>query len=376
MGARILQGCPKCHKPQSMKNTACRYCGKELRRLKKRTYYVDYVDPRGIQKREKIGSSLADAETRAAGYQTDIDRGEYHRNDITFKNLSEEYMNSEKTKALKSYNRIQKAMKHLIPVFGHLPISRITPDAINAYLQRRIGDTSNRKIKTSVCTANREVSYMRAVYNFGIANDLISKYPFGRGRVQFFNEKTKSRNRYISTEEYNSLMSESPKYFQNILKTAYLTAMRFSEILNLTWDRVDLETGFIRLRPEDTKTKSSRDVPIDPELMEMLQELQKVRHISGKVFLRDGQIIKDLRTVFENVRKRAGLEEIWFHDLRGTASTNMLDATGDAKTTMEITGHKTDSVFRSYVKTTEERLRAHIEKVASARKNGNELEIS
>jgi len=186
--------------------------------------------------------------------------------------------------------------------------------------------------------------------------------------VQFFDERTKARTRYISEEEFDSLMAHSPLYLQNILRVAYLTAMRFGEILNLTWDRVDFDTGFIRLRPEDTKTKHGRNVPIDPELMEMFKELQKVRHISGKVFLRDGQVIKDLRTVYEIVRKRAGLQDMWFHDLRGTATTNMLDATGDQRTTMEITGHKTDSVFRSYVKPTEDRLRAHIEKVAAQRK--------
>ena len=37
--------------------------------------------------------------------------------------------------------------------------------------------------------------------------------------------------------------------------------MRKSEILNLTWDRVDLKTGVIRLRPEDTKKQEGRPSP-------------------------------------------------------------------------------------------------------------------
>jgi len=201
MSARIMLECPACRRVQALKNQKCVKCGKGLRRLRNKEYWVDFHDQHGKQRREKVGQSLQGAEDKAAEYQTDVKRGVYYRNDITFGELADLYMESPKTKALKSYNRIEKALKHLRADFGDLPISRITPDAINGYLQKRVGETSNRKVQTSICTANREVSYMRAIFNFGIANDLINRYPFGRGRVQFFDERTKARTRYISEEE-------------------------------------------------------------------------------------------------------------------------------------------------------------------------------
>jgi integrase len=47
--------------------------------------------------------------------------------------------------------------------------------------------------------------------------------------------------------------------------------MRKGEILNLTWDRIDLQAGLLRLRPQDTKTREGRPIPLTKELSEMLR---------------------------------------------------------------------------------------------------------
>ena len=46
-----------------------------------------------------------------------------------------------------------------------------------------------------------------------------------------------------------------PILFATINYVAYLTGMRGGEILKLTWEKVDLKSGFIRLKAEDTKTR-------------------------------------------------------------------------------------------------------------------------
>jgi integrase len=50
-----------------------------------------------------------------------------------------------------------------------------------------------------------------------------------------------------------------------ILKTTYQTAMRRGEILSLTWGQLGLKEGFIKLRPEDTKTNEGRLAPLGRE---------------------------------------------------------------------------------------------------------------
>jgi integrase len=67
--------------------------------------------------------------------------------------------------------------------------------------------------------------------------------------------------------------------------------MRQGEILNLTWARLDLKEGFIKLDPENTKTNEGRLVPLNEELIEMFKGMP--RGLPGvKVFTFQGKLLK------------------------------------------------------------------------------------
>ncbi len=128
--------------------------------------------------------------------------------------------------------------------------------------------------------------------------------------------------------------------------------MRRGEILKLTWDRVDLKAGLIRLKEADTKTGEPRSIPIGQELSEVLRRLPIALDPQGQrvpyVFTRNGQPMKSIREVFAPVCRDASIAQFVFHDLRHTAVTNMRRAGVDALTAMKITGHKTMAVFKRY----------------------------
>lgn len=67
--------------------------------------------------------------------------------------------------------------------------------------------------------------------------------------------------------------------------------MRSGELLGLTWDRVDMKAGLIRLRLEDTKTEDARLVPLTAKLTHLLRDLYKLRYLLNEdhVFLLKGQ---------------------------------------------------------------------------------------
>ena len=377
--ASILVQCPRCGRIQSVKNKWCgnkrwrpkrggdpRPCALDLRRVKKKNYWIDFTaeEPGGRKRhRELVGPSYTEAEEKLHRRQADISRGEYCRNDVLFKRLAGFYTDSDATRALDGYPRIKSALDlHILPHFGDRFVWQITPDALNSYAQQRLKEKSYRGRLTSICTINRELAFIRQIFNFGIAERMINVYPFGKKRVKFFDERSRERSRYVSYEEYRLLYKHSPEYFKPVIETAYHTGMRTGEILNLQWDRVDLVNGFIKLRPEDTKTDTGRKVPLNADLAQTFKDLGRVRSLNHNyVFTSNGQPIKDVRQVFDGVKKDCGVQDLWFHDLRGTAATNMLDATGDQKTVMAITGHKTPSVFRRYIKVTDQRLKAAAE---------------
>jgi integrase len=130
---------------------------------------------------------------------------------------------------------------------------------------------------------------------------------------------------------------------------AYHLGLRYGEIVNLTWDRVDLKGGFITLRAQDTKNKTARKVPLTPELTALFRDLYKVRYLGqDRVFLRNGESIHSIRTAFDKAKGRAGIVNFRFHDTRHCAATNMRRAGVDVTTAMEIVGHKSVQMFRRY----------------------------
>lgn len=135
----------------------------------------------------------------------------------------------------------------------------------------------------------------------------------------------------------------------------YWTGMRKGEILNLTWEKVDMKAGLIRLEASDTKESAAKIVPIGPELRGVLQGLP--RGIHGKtVFLKKGKPIRNgfekmMKTACEKAGIKWGREEkdgFIFHDLRHTFITEMRRAGVDRTVTMAITGHAIQDMNQRY----------------------------
>jgi integrase len=171
------------------------------------------------------------------------------------------------------------------------------------------------------------------------------------GRVRFFDEHN-IRDRILTAEEFHRMLNASPDYRRPILQCAYYTGMRRGEILGLTWDRVDLKAGFIRLKDTDPKTDDARNIPIGRELRDMLGPLPVALDTQGKrlpyVFTHKGRPVKSIKWVFARVRQQTGITNTVFHDYGHTATTNLRRAGVDALMAMKITGHKTMAVFKRY----------------------------
>ncbi len=149
----------------------------------------------------------------------------------------------------------------------------------------------------------------------------------------------------------------------NVFTIASWTGWRRNEILELTWDRVDLDGGIVRLDPNTTKSDEGREIPYDviPELVAAFREQREytsqIERATGRiiphVFHRCGKPIKRMDVARQRACERAGVigpdgRPKVLHDLRRTAARRLTRAGVPHHIAMRILGLKTPAIFRRY----------------------------
>jgi integrase len=165
------------------------------------------------------------------------------------------------------------------------------------------------------------------------------------------------RTGFFDRESFDALRRHLPEAVQPVVTFAYVTGWRIkSEILPLQWRQVDLDAGTVRLDPGTTKNGEGRVIHLTTELRTVLEaqwaitdEYQrKHEKICAWVFHRNGKQILTIRRCWDTAAKAAGCPGRIPHDLRRTAVRNLVRAGVPERVSMQLTGHKTRSVFERY----------------------------
>ncbi|HLG18380.1 MAG TPA: site-specific integrase [Bdellovibrionota bacterium] len=308
-------------------------------------YYVNHK-----RYRESVGpGTKRDAEKALAKRKVQIKENRIFDKklhcDLTFEEMAKGFIDSSKGRP-GTRARNETSCKHLVAYFKARKIRDIQPSDVEAYKESRSQDTKRNGKPIMVSTVNRELACMKAMFNHFIRDRKIDFNPVRD--VSFFNEEHLQRDRVLTPEEFDTLLDAASPDLRPILELAYYTAMRKGEILNLTWDKVDVRKGFIHLTPEDTKTSRKRDIPLNAHLVDLLTH--KVRRLHcDYVFDFRGKRLGNFKTAFKNACRRAGIENFHFHDLRHTAITRWVKAGIPESAVMMVSGHRTRSVFDRYV---------------------------
>jgi integrase len=263
---------------------------------------------------------------------------------LIFKEWALRYLELEEVKRLKSYRDRKRIVTHqLIPFFGSTLLQEIRPEQVEAYRAQRCKVDCS---AISLQTINNDHIVLKHCLNVAIRRGLLVSN--SACRVPLPNPHNE-RDRVLTEEEWTRMYDLAAPHLKPILLTAYHLGQRFGEIVQLTWERVDLQRGFITLRSIDTKTKKPRQVPLTPAVRTTLADLAKVRRLNtNHVFLYDGEPIKSIKTAFKTAKKAAGVQDFRFHDLRHCAATNLRRAGVDTATAMKIIGHTSERMWKRY----------------------------
>ena len=349
----ILVECPNCKSRSSLSRKVCK-CGHNVQKANSKNYWIEYYLD-GKRTRERIGRSKQAAENRLREVQTAKAEGRNIRKNknslITLGNLRDWYLDLSEVKQRRSFSSIKKCLRICVDGIGDIPVSQLTQNRLELFRKKRLTEISERKgrpVKPS--TVNRDVANLRAMLNKALDHSKIESNLIGRIKQL---EENNVRERVLSPEEFETLYLHCPASLKGLVLIAYYLPMRQAEIMNLTWQEIDLKTGFIRLGGERTKNKTGRVIPLHPRIVDFFKSFPRPIH-GGYIF---GQSRRFNRKAFNKAVEAAGINDFTFHDLRHCAINNLRLAGNDHYTIKQASGHKTDIAFQRYNLVTEEEIK-------------------
>jgi integrase len=271
----------------------------------------------------------------------------------TFADIARMLTNDYRANGLRSIKRIEQAITHLRSFFTDARRAKtITTDAITAYVSHRKQEKHRQGPGASNATINRELAALRRMLNLAARSGKITVKP----NISLLRESN-ARKGFFEPAEFGELLDELPAHLKPLAQAGYITGWRVSELLSRTWKNVDLDAGWLRLEPGESKNERGRLFPLTPDLRRVLEgqvtSAYRIEELTGSpvkhVFHHaDGSPIKNYIGAWRAACGRAGLSEKLFHDFRRTAVRNLERAGVPRSAAMQMTGHLTEAIFRRY----------------------------
>jgi integrase len=253
---------------------------------------------------------------------------------------------------------------HLLPGLGHIRLSRLSPQAIQGYLTRKLQEG------LSTTTVRYHAAIVHEALRHAVKWGLLAHNPADRVELP---RRRQIEMRVWDEEQVRLFLAEARRTsaYYALYLAALTTGMRQGELLGLRWQDVDLALGVASvqqtlyrlgktlLTKEPKSAKSRRPVALPSLLVETLREVQEVqvahRRDLGAAYADYGLIFcqpdgKPLHAHnvsqrdFRRVVKRAGVPRIRFHDLRHCHATLLLRQGVHPKVVQERLGHATISM--------------------------------
>ena len=203
-------------------------------------------------------------------------------------------------------------LPHKLPplrrTFGASRAVQITTATMRAYADARLEQTA------APATVNSELGLLRRMLNLGHEDGRLLHVP----AVPMLRVNN-ARTGFLEPADFEALVAALTVPLRPLVRFAYLTGWRKGEILGLTWNRIDLQGGTIRLDADHTKTDTGRVFAFadGSPLADILEERATVRRLDcAHVFHRNGQRRKDFYTAWDKAAAAIGRPDLLFHDLR------------------------------------------------------------
>lgn len=294
--------------------------------------------------RERLGRATTEQEARAIFAAWVAGRNTLRSEDATTVAAIFEAYTRDREMDGKQAANIRHSWTALAPVFGPVRPNAITAALCRSYAQQRLDQGR------SVGTAWTELGRLRSALNWAHKRRTITAAPY-----VWIPTKPAARRRVLSVDEAERLVAGTVMpHVRLFVILAIATGARTGALLELRWDRVDLDARSIdlsRAEPTNPLSKAVRKgrataVYVNDWLRAALSEAREAR-ITDHVIEWNGRPVCCIRKGFEAACRRAGIDGVTPHDLRRTAATWLADQRVDMERIARFLGHSDPQITRS-----------------------------
>ena len=268
---------------------------------------------------------------------------------------TDEYLGGVKPRTATLYET--NVRNHIKPALGSVPLTALRPHAVQTFINGL----------DSLAPGSVRFIYkiLHAALETAVKLEYMPKNPANHCSLP---KEKKNEIKPLEDEQVSALLTAArDTEIENIILVSLFAGLRISEVLGLTWDCVDLDSGFIIVEKQlsnNTERKQElfntpksglpRNVKVAKTVIEALKD-QRIRQNKQRLkagalwtnkynlvftqssgdYMRQGTVTAKFRSLLSQV----GITGIRFHDLRHTYAVNSIRAGDDIKSLQGNLGH-------------------------------------
>lgn len=319
----------------------------------------------GYKARSDIFPTKKKAEAWARSIEAEMDSAAYREPGVTLKTTVRQLMErfrDEVSPGRKGarWERVRIDMLLAKAEFVERRLDQLMPEDIRNWRDERLSEVS-------AASVNRELNLISGVFTHAIKewsvplreNPVHSvKRPPGAGRY---------RNRRWSEQELAEVLRVSKwkedqqptvgrEYVGWAVLVAIETAMRLGELCALRVADFHPAERYVALH--DTKNGDARNVPLTKKAVELLTVLTRGKPTTDKIF---PLAPESLGLYYREVRRKAGVSGLRFHDTRHEAATRLSKKLANVLELSAVTGHRSLQSLKRYYNPTATELAAKLD---------------
>ncbi|MYZ48352.1 integrase [Propylenella binzhouense] len=211
------------------------------------------------------------------------------------------------------------------------PVTRITSELVASFRDERLETVSGETVRQDLVLIRQVIETARREWGVPLAAnpvDPVRKPQPAKARTRRFTAEDARRLGVALAGSRTPLLAE-------IIAFAAATGMRRGEILRMRWCDIDRERNILLIAV--TKNGRARTIPLSDQALTVLDSVKRHALDQDRVFPVTANAV---RLAWQRLVKRAGIEDLHFHDLRHEAISRFFEMGLSLPEVALISGHR------------------------------------